>query len=70
MPGKLRVTDEVLGVGTYAQINGGNPDPRVQAAILRWSIRPCLVCGRGVKCEPGYPADVQVACWRCIRSEG
>lgn len=27
------VTDEVLGEGTYAQINKNNPDPGVQATI-------------------------------------
>lgn len=31
----LRVTDEVLGEGTYADLNKGNPDPGVQAAIER-----------------------------------
>jgi hypothetical protein len=30
-----RVTDEVLGEGTYADLNRGNPDPGVQAAIKR-----------------------------------
>lgn len=30
-----KVTDEVLGEGTYAKINEGNPDPGVQAAIKR-----------------------------------
>jgi hypothetical protein len=34
-----RVTDEVLGAGSYAQINAGNPDPGVQQAIQR-SSRP------------------------------
>lgn len=29
------VTDEVMGEGTYAEINGGNPDPGVQATIER-----------------------------------
>lgn len=27
------VTDEVMGKGTYAKLNGGSPDPSVQAAI-------------------------------------
>lgn len=31
----LRVTDEVLGAGTYAEMNRGNRDPKVQAAIER-----------------------------------
>jgi hypothetical protein len=30
-----QVTDEVLGDGTYAELNKGNPDPGVQAAIRR-----------------------------------
>jgi hypothetical protein len=30
-----RVTDEVLGEGTYAELNKDNPDPGVQAAIRR-----------------------------------
>lgn len=30
-----RVTDEVLGEGTYEEINKNNPDPSVQAAIRR-----------------------------------
>ena len=30
-----KVTDEVLGEGTYAGLNSGNPDPNVQAAIER-----------------------------------
>jgi hypothetical protein len=29
-------------------------------------VRPCLVCGRPVVCEPGYP-EGRVACWSCIR---
>ena len=29
------VTDEVFGEGTYAEMNGGSPDPGVQAAIAR-----------------------------------
>ena len=28
-----KVTDEVMGEGTYAEINAGNSDPRVQRAI-------------------------------------
>jgi hypothetical protein len=30
-----QITDEILGEGGYAEINHGNPDPRVQAAIAR-----------------------------------
>jgi hypothetical protein len=30
-----QITDEVLGEGTYADLNRGNPDPGVQAAIER-----------------------------------
>lgn len=30
-----QVTDEVLGAGSYAAINQGNPDPGVQAAIAQ-----------------------------------
>lgn len=30
-----KVTDEVLGEGTYAEINKDHPDPGVQAAIKR-----------------------------------
>jgi hypothetical protein len=30
-----QVTDEVMGEGTYADLNRGNPDPGVQAAIRR-----------------------------------
>lgn len=30
-----QVTDEVLGTGTYAEVNAGNPNPGVQAAIQR-----------------------------------
>lgn len=32
----LRVTDEVIGPGTYARMNEHHPDPGVQAAISRW----------------------------------
>jgi hypothetical protein len=32
-----------------------------------WSIRPCVVCGASVRCEPDYPADVRVVCGPCIR---
>lgn len=42
-----RVTDEVLGEGTYDDLNKGNPDPGVQAAIERGK-QPsitCPVCG-------------------------
>ena len=31
----LQVTDEVLGEGTYAELNAGNGHPGVQAAIAR-----------------------------------
>lgn len=31
-----------------------------------WSIRRCFMCGRGVKCEPGYPATARVVCQRCL----
>lgn len=44
-----RVTDEVLGEGTYADLNKGNPDPEVQAAIKRAESEQsftCPVCGR------------------------
>lgn len=34
-----------------------------------WSIRACIVCGRSVKCEPGYPAEIRVVCWPCIQGE-
>lgn len=30
-----QITDEVFGAGSYAQMNAGNPDPRVQLAIQR-----------------------------------
>lgn len=43
-----RVTDEVLGEGTYADLNKGNPDPAVQAAIRRAEEErsiTCPVCG-------------------------
>ena len=30
-----QVTDEVLGEGTYAALNAGNPDPGVQGAIAK-----------------------------------
>lgn len=46
-----RVTDEVLGAGTYAEVNKGNPDPGVQAAIKRAPQPPqskCDCCGRNV----------------------
>jgi hypothetical protein len=36
----LAVTDEVCGDGAYAQINAGNPNPGVQAAIKRWLLLP------------------------------
>lgn len=29
------VTDSVFGEGAYAEMNGGNPDPGVQASIKR-----------------------------------
>jgi hypothetical protein len=32
------------------------------------TFRPCVVCGRPVECEPGYPVGVKVACWHCIDS--
>lgn len=32
-------------------------------------VRACFVCGRPVVCEPDYPRNVRVACWRCIRDE-
>jgi hypothetical protein len=45
--------------------------------LLRWARdvlrhrkgdwRPCVVCGELIECEPGYPRDVQVACWSCIK---
>lgn len=38
-----RVTDEVLGEGTYADLNKGNPDPGVQAAIKR-AEQPSITC--------------------------
>jgi hypothetical protein len=31
----LQITDEVLGEGSYAQINRSNPDPKIQAALRR-----------------------------------
>ena len=31
-----------------------------------WSIRPCSACGKGVKCEPGYPMEIRVVCADCI----
>lgn len=45
------VTDNVLGIGTYAQTNAGNPDPRVQAAIRR---------GERVTAEPGVVRETNV----------
>jgi hypothetical protein len=34
-----------------------------------WSIRPCIVCGTAIKCEPAYPDDVRVVCAWCIARE-
>jgi DNA modification methylase len=31
----LQVTDEVLGKGSYAELNKNHPDPKVQEAIRR-----------------------------------
>lgn len=31
-----KVTDDVMGEGTYAEINAGDPDPGVQRAIRKW----------------------------------
>jgi hypothetical protein len=45
-----QVTDEVMGEGTYAESNAGNPDPGVQAAIER-AARP----------EPTYKLTVTYA---------
>lgn len=51
----LQITDEVLGPGTYAEHNTGNPDPGVQAAIARWERlssapppRKCARCGHDI----------------------
>lgn len=33
-----------------------------------WSIRPCIICGKGVKCEPGYPQAIKVVCPTCINA--
>jgi hypothetical protein len=30
-------------------------------------VRPCLVCGGPVVCEPDYPVDVRVVCAACRR---
>lgn len=32
-------------------------------------IRPCLVCGAPVECEPDYPWNIQVVCEKCIRDQ-
>jgi hypothetical protein len=43
----LEVTDEALGEGTYADMNGGSPDPGVRAAITRWrqaTEQPSITC--------------------------
>lgn len=39
-----QVTDEVMGAGTYAEVNKGNPDPRVQAAIQRVGVHETHCC--------------------------
>jgi hypothetical protein len=31
-------------------------------------VRPCLVCGRPVMCEPGYPKRARVVCMPCIEA--
>ena len=54
-----KVTDEVLGDGTYAELNAGNPDPRVQAAIrrsteetdMREHERTCAGCGKRIRTD-------------------
>lgn len=33
-------------------------------------IRPCVVCGAPVTCEPDYPGDVRVVCAPCIATTG
>lgn len=32
----LAATDDVLGEGTYAELNKGTPDPGARQAIRRW----------------------------------
>lgn len=34
----------------------------------RWTLRPCFICGYPVLCEPDYPPQVRVTCWRCLRA--
>lgn len=46
-----QVTDEVLGEGTYDEINSGNPDPGVRAAIRR---------GEMVLNEEGEPVEAAI----------
>jgi hypothetical protein len=36
--------------------------------VSLWNIRPCVSCGRGVRCEPDYPAAAQIICWACVET--
>jgi hypothetical protein len=56
----LKVTDGALGKGTYADLNRGNPDPGVQAAIKRAEIDSAV----------SYAAENDAHDPRCYQSVG